>query len=187
MSSICSCSIMPWTLHSAEMSQTRRPGLRLLVARHVDAQALRAQRGYEQLPFCDPRGRVPDEEGLLGHNGKAGLLQTGEHDALIVAHVAHGGAIEPGAQRKGGVGEQGWQGAMGPWMEQDIQLLCRGALERCQAHPAHDEVLVGQDDLAGAAPAADQGVDECRAVAPALAAQALGMAGPGPGPPAVEV
>src|SRR5919197_1655857 len=110
MSSICSCSIMPWTLHSAEMSQTRRPGLRLLVARHVDAQALRAQRGDEQLPFCDPRGRMPDEEGLLGHNGKAGLLQTGEHDALIVAHLAHGGAVESGGPPKGGGGGGGGGG-----------------------------------------------------------------------------
>src|SRR5438270_14070293 len=116
MSSICSCSIMQWKLHSAEMGQTRRPGLRLLVARNVDAQALRAQRGDEQLAFCDPRGRVPDEQGLLGHNGKAGLLQTGEHDALIVAHVAHRGAIEPRPKGDGRVGEQGWQGDMGSWM-----------------------------------------------------------------------
>src|SRR5919201_6681092 len=96
MSSICSCSIMPWTLHSAEMSQTRRPGLRLLVARHVDAQALRTQRGDEQLPFGDLRGRVLDEQRLLGDDGKAGLLQTGEDDALIVAHAAHRGTIEAG-------------------------------------------------------------------------------------------
>src|SRR5919201_2989418 len=118
MSSICSCSIMPWKLHSAEMGQTRCTGLRLLVVRHIDAQALRAQRGDEQLPFGDLRGRVLDEQGLLGHDGKAGLLQTGEHDALIVAHVAYRGAIEPSPKGDGRVGEQGRQGDLGPWMEQ---------------------------------------------------------------------